>query len=69
MDPAFAKGNERPDIIPDLDRLKSNCNDNPGIVVELLTHLYQKSGPKWIAAIEEGYTLFITESLYLLATT
>jgi HPt (histidine-containing phosphotransfer) domain-containing protein len=45
---------ERPDIILDLDRLKNNCSNNLDIVVELLNHLHQKSGPKWIAAIEEG---------------
>jgi HPt (histidine-containing phosphotransfer) domain-containing protein len=45
---------ERPDIILDLDRLKKNCNNNLDIVVELLNHLHQKSGPKWIAAIEQG---------------
>lgn len=45
---------ERPDIILDLDRIKNNCSNNLDIVVELLNHLHQKSGPKWIAAIEEG---------------
>ncbi len=39
----------RPDIILDLDRLRNNCNGNYGIVRELLAHLHQISGPKWIA--------------------
>ena len=54
MDPTSAQLQERPDIILDLDRLKNNCNDNLDIVVELLNHLHQKSGPKWITAIEKG---------------
>ena len=54
MDPASVAKNERPDVILDLERLKSNCSGNMGIVVELLRHLYQKSGPKWIAALESG---------------
>ncbi len=54
MDVISAQLQDRPDIILDLDRLKNNCNDNPDIVIELLNHLHQKSGPKWIAAIEEG---------------
>jgi len=54
MDPVSAKVDGRPDIVLDLDRLKKNCNDNLTIIVELLNHLYQKSGPKWIGAIEEG---------------
>ncbi len=45
---------ERPDIILDLDRLKNNCSNNLDFVAELLNHLHQKSGPKWIVAIEEG---------------
>jgi HPt (histidine-containing phosphotransfer) domain-containing protein len=54
MDPVSAKVDERQDIVLDLDRLKRNCNNNRTIIVELLNHLYQKSGPKWIGAIEEG---------------
>ena len=54
MDPKSVQLQERPDIILDLDRLKKNCNGNLDIVVELLNHLHQKSGPKWIAAIEKG---------------
>jgi len=54
MDDTSALPLERPDIILDLDRLKKNCNNKLDIVVELLNHYQQKSGPKWIAAIEQG---------------
>jgi HPt (histidine-containing phosphotransfer) domain-containing protein len=43
---------ERPDMILDLERLTTNCNGNINIVRQLLTHLYQKSGPKWISGLE-----------------
>ncbi len=54
MNLAFVSSPERPDMILDLDRLKNNCNNSLDIVAELLAHLHQKSGPKWIAAIEKG---------------
>jgi HPt (histidine-containing phosphotransfer) domain-containing protein len=54
MSTVLTQSQERPDIILDLDRLKNNCSNNLAIVVELLRHLHEKSGPKWIAAIEEG---------------
>ncbi len=45
---------ERPDIILDLERLKTNCHGNHDIIAELLDHLSQKSAPKWMASLEEG---------------
>ena len=54
MDSKTVTTTERPDIILDLDRLKNNCNGNIDIVAELLAHLHQKSGPKWIAALQDG---------------
>ncbi len=45
---------ERPDIILDLERLKTNCHGNLDIVAELLDHLSRKSAPKWLASLEEG---------------
>ncbi|MBU0961940.1 MAG: Hpt domain-containing protein [Proteobacteria bacterium] len=46
--------NERPDIVLDLERLKTNCHGNLDVVAELLDHLLQKSAPRWIASLEEG---------------
>lgn len=45
---------ERPDIMLDLERLKNNCHNNLDITKELLRHLLDKSGPKWIQAIESA---------------
>jgi len=45
---------DRPDIVLDLKRLTENCNGNEEIVAELLGHLCEVSGPKWIRALEEG---------------
>ncbi len=55
--------NERPDVVLDLERLKKNCNGNLAIIAELLTHLQQKSWPKWIAALEEGIKSDNSEAL------
>lgn len=44
----------RPDVVLDVQRLTKNCNGNRKIVVELLIHLCQVSGPKWITALEKG---------------
>lgn len=54
---------ERTDTILDLEHLKANCHGNMDIVVELLQHLYQKSGPKWIAAMETGIRLEDSEEI------
>jgi HPt (histidine-containing phosphotransfer) domain-containing protein len=54
MDSKTATIDERPDVILDLDRLKNNCNGNIALVRELLAHLQQKSGPKWIAALQDA---------------
>ncbi len=43
-----------PDVVLDVQRLTKNCNGNRKIVEELLLHLCQVSGPKWIAALEKG---------------
>ncbi len=56
-------GNDRPDVILDLERLKNNCSGNMEIVVELLRHLYQKSGPRWFSALEEGLLAENSEEL------
>lgn len=45
---------ERPDVVLDLKRLTKNCNGNINIVRELLAHLHQKSGPKWINGLYEA---------------
>jgi HPt (histidine-containing phosphotransfer) domain-containing protein len=45
---------ERPDVIIDLERLKTNCHGNLDIVAELVGHLLEKSQPKWTASLEEG---------------
>ncbi len=45
---------DRPDIVLDITRLTENCNGKAEIVAELLGHLCQVSGPKWIRALEEG---------------
>ncbi len=44
----------RPDIIVDLERLKTNCHGRLDIVVELLDHLLQKSAPRWTSSLEKG---------------
>ncbi len=44
----------RPDIVMDIKRLTENCNNNTEIVTELLRHLCEVSGPKWVQALEEG---------------
>lgn len=54
---------DRPDIILDLDRLKNNCNGNNVIVRELLLHLHQKSGPRWIADLQDGIEACDSEAL------
>ena len=63
MNAKTADKNERPDVVLDLDRLKNNCNGNLAIITELLTHLLQKSGPKWIAALREGIKADNSEAL------
>ncbi len=45
---------DRPDMIVDLERLKTNCHGNLDIVAELVGHLLEKSQPKWTASLEEG---------------
>jgi HPt (histidine-containing phosphotransfer) domain-containing protein len=45
---------DRPDIVLDIERLTENCNGNVEIVRELLGHLCEVSGPKWIKGLEEG---------------
>jgi HPt (histidine-containing phosphotransfer) domain-containing protein len=54
MDSKTATTDERPNVIIDLGRLKDNCNGNTEFVRELLVHLHQKSGPKWIAALKDA---------------
>ncbi len=54
MDSQSAAKNERPDIILDLTRLRKNCNGKSEIVTELLDHLQLESGPKWMAALNDG---------------
>jgi HPt (histidine-containing phosphotransfer) domain-containing protein len=44
----------RPDIVLDIERLTENCNGNREIVTELLGHLCNVSGPKWLRALEKG---------------
>ncbi len=63
MNVKTADKNERPDVVLDLDRLKNNCNGNLAIIAELLNHLQQKSGPKWIAALQEGIKADNNEAL------
>lgn len=63
MKPNTATTDERPDVILDLDRLTKNCNGNTAIMRELLAHLHQKSGPKWIAALQSGLASGNTEQL------
>ncbi len=63
MNSKAADTNERPDVVLDLERLKKNCNGNLAIIAELLTHLHQKSGPKWIAALKEGIKADNSETL------
>ena len=45
---------DRPDIVLDIQRLTKNCNGKREIMVSLLRHLCQASGPKWIVALEKG---------------
>ncbi len=45
---------QRPDIILDLGRLRVNCHNNPAIIKELINHLLDKSGPKWLAGIRKA---------------
>ena len=45
---------DRPDIVLEIQRLTKNCNGKREIMVMLLRHLCQVSGPKWIAALEKG---------------
>ena len=45
---------ERPDVVVDIARLRDNCSGNVEIVAELLRHLCQVSGPKWVKALEQG---------------
>ncbi|MEN8189730.1 MAG: Hpt domain-containing protein [Thermodesulfobacteriota bacterium] len=44
----------RPDVILDFDRLMSNCHNNLDIARELIEHLLDKSGPKWIGAMHKA---------------
>ncbi len=53
----------RPDITIDLARLMKNCNGNTAIVKELIAHLREKSGPKWIAALERAIAAGDAEEL------
>ena len=63
MDLKAATLSECPDIILDLDRLKNNCNGNIAIVKELLAHLYQQSGPKWLAGLQNAIDTGNSEEL------
>lgn len=54
MEKKTSEMDERPDCILDLQRLTNNCHGNHAIVVELVNHLLEKSGPKWCHALEEG---------------
>ncbi len=54
---------ERPDIVLDFKRLTMNCNGNIIIVRELLAHLHQKSGPKWITGLKAAVAKGDTEKL------
>ena len=54
MQPERPDMTDRPDIVLDLQRLTANCNGNIEIVTELLRHLCQVSGPKWMEALKEG---------------
>lgn len=54
MERENSETNDRPDIILDLERLKTNCHGNLDIVVELLDHLLEKSAPRWISSLKEG---------------
>ncbi len=56
----------RPDAIIDLERLKTNCHGNPDIVSELVSHLLEKSQPKWTASLEKG--IEAKDSVYLRET-
>ncbi|MEN8199454.1 MAG: Hpt domain-containing protein [Thermodesulfobacteriota bacterium] len=63
MDSQSATINERPDVILDLNRLKMNCNGRSEVVNELLNHLQERSGPKWMAALNEGLQAADSEML------
>lgn len=54
---------ERPDVVLDYKRLTTNCNGNINIIRELLAHLHQKSGPKWIAGLEAAVAEGSSEKL------
>ncbi len=45
---------DHPDIVLDIQRLTKNCNGKREIVLQLLRHLCQASGPKWHRALEKG---------------
>ena len=45
---------ERPDVVLDLERLKTNCHGRLDIVAELLDHLLGESAPRWTSSLEEG---------------
>lgn len=55
---------ERPNIILDLGRLRKNCNGRSELVNGLLTHLQEKSGPKWMAGLNEGLQTGDSEMLW-----
>jgi len=63
MDSQAGIANKRPDVVLDLQRLRKNCNGNPEIVSELLEHLQQTSGPKWMAALKGGLQTADSEKL------
>ena len=63
MDSQSAAMKERPDIVLDLVRLQKNCNGNTEIVTELVEHLQLTSGPRWMAALNEGLQSADSEKL------
>jgi len=54
MPPHVVDMTGRSDVVLDVQRLTKNCNGDLEIVEELLSHLCQVSGPKWIIALEKG---------------
>ncbi len=54
MDSTTGSNGEQSMVTLDLERLKRNCNGNTAIVRELIAHLRDKSGPKWIAALQQA---------------
>ena len=54
MPPERPDMTDRPDIVLDIQRLTANCNGNTEVVTELLGHLCEVSGPKWMRALEKG---------------